>query len=183
VLTTFFTVRTAPAPDCFDDSLRGVNADVYVGMQGPSEFTMGGTLGNYSTTDRLGEIVVPVLLTSGAYDTMRPDIVQTMKDGLPRAEWFYLRRSAHCSMVDEPGPMNNAVADFLERVEEEEATEKRGHLGSSFVPKSWEPRLDNESVPHTSFWSVAWVLLAFAIGTIVGRRMGGHSRRCEYELV
>jgi proline-specific peptidase len=34
VLTTFFTVRTAPAPDCWEASEQGANMEIYVGMQG-----------------------------------------------------------------------------------------------------------------------------------------------------
>lgn len=41
VLTTFFTMRTAPPPDCFTESANGTNKDIYVGMQGASEFTIG----------------------------------------------------------------------------------------------------------------------------------------------
>ena len=49
VLTTFFTVRTAPAPapDCFTSALVGLNEEVYVGMQGPSEFALSGVLGDF----------------------------------------------------------------------------------------------------------------------------------------
>jgi proline-specific peptidase len=34
VLTTFFTLRTAPAPDCWEMAEAGVNMEIYVGMQG-----------------------------------------------------------------------------------------------------------------------------------------------------
>lgn len=40
VLSTFFTMRTAPPPDCFSTSANGFNKEIYVGMQGASEFTV-----------------------------------------------------------------------------------------------------------------------------------------------
>ena len=40
VLSTFFTMRTNPVPDCFEESAEGVNEEIYVGMQGASEFTI-----------------------------------------------------------------------------------------------------------------------------------------------
>ena len=40
-----------------------------------------------------------------------------MLDKLPRAESVQLNRSGHVSMIDEPGAMNEAVADFFDRVE------------------------------------------------------------------
>ena len=65
VLTTFFTVQTAPAPDCFTSALAGLNEEVHVGMQGPSEFALSGVLGDFHVTERLHEIDVPILLTHG----------------------------------------------------------------------------------------------------------------------
>jgi len=118
VLTTFFTLRTAPAPDCFIESQKGVNKEIYVGMQGPSEFTIGGVLANFNVTDRLSELDrMPVLLTHGKYDTMRPKVVDVMFLNLPLAERLLLKRSGHVSMIDEPKIMNDGISDFYDRVE------------------------------------------------------------------
>lgn len=117
VLTTFFTLRTAPAPDCFTSALAGLNEEVYVGMQGPSEFTLSGVLGDYDVTERLHEIDVPVLLTHGVYDTMRPSIVKTMEKELKYPERVLFPHSGHVSMIDDPEMMNDAVNDFVQRVE------------------------------------------------------------------
>ena len=118
VLTDFFTGRTAPSPDCVRDADAGTNEEIYVGMQGPSEFAIGGTLEHYNVTARLSGLTkLPVLLTSGKYDTMRPKVVEEVYKALPIAEWVFLERSGHMSMIDEPGPMNDAIGDFLNRVE------------------------------------------------------------------
>lgn len=117
VLTTFFTLRTAPAPDCFTDAVSGLNVDVYKGMQGPSEFTFGGVLADFNVTGRLHEIDVPVLLTHGVYDTMRPSIVKTMEKELKYAERVLFPHSGHVSMIDDPELMNGVVSDFVNRVE------------------------------------------------------------------
>ena len=116
-LTSQFTIRTAPYPDCFLDSSDGMNEEIYVGMQGESEFTIGGKLRTLNITHRLVDVRVPVLLSHGKYDTMRPAVVRAMLDKLPRAESVQLNRSGHVSMIDEPGAMNEAVADFFDRVE------------------------------------------------------------------
>lgn len=118
VLTSQFTIRTAPYPDCFVDSSDTMNQEIYVGMQGESEFTVGGTLKTLNITNRLVDIRVPVLLSHGKYDTMRPAVVQAMLDKLPLAESVQLNRSGHISMIDEPREMNDAVADFFDRVEQ-----------------------------------------------------------------
>jgi len=117
VLTTFFTLRTAPAPECFTSAVEGLNEEVYVGMQGPSEFTLSGVLGDFDILDRLKEIEVPVLLTHGIYDTMRPSTVKTIEKKLKYAERVLLPHSGHVSMIDDTELMNDVVSDFLTRVE------------------------------------------------------------------
>ena len=86
-------------------------------MQGPSEFTFGGVLADFNVTGRLHEIDVPVLLTHGVYDTMRPSIVKTMEKELKYAERVLFPHSGHVSMIDDPELMNGVVSDFVNRVE------------------------------------------------------------------
>mmetsp|Transcript_21440 Transcript_21440/g.53141 ORF Transcript_21440/g.53141 Transcript_21440/m.53141 type:complete len:477 (+) Transcript_21440:2626-4056(+) len=117
-LTGHFTCRTQPAPDCFAAIWDGINSEVYVGLQGPSEFTFGGELGGFNTTPRLHTISVPVLLTSGEYDTMRPPVVDAMYREIPLVEWKLFDHSGHVTMIDDAGWMNNVVDNFLSRVEE-----------------------------------------------------------------
>jgi L-proline amide hydrolase len=117
-LTGRFTCRIQPAPDCVMAMEDGTNYDVYVGLQGPSEFTFGGVLGGFDTTPLLHTINVPVSLTSGAYDTMRPPVVDAMYREIPLAEWTVLDHSGHMTMIDDAGWMNDIVDDFLVRVEE-----------------------------------------------------------------
>ncbi|CAB9528650.1 Proline iminopeptidase [Seminavis robusta] len=117
VLKRFFTVRT-PFTDCYLKAEEHANEEIYTAMQGPSEFTMSGVLAPYNVTDRLPTITVPVLLTHGRFDTMRPSIVQTMQEQLPNARSLLLERSGHVSMIDEPGKMNTAMAQFYQQVED-----------------------------------------------------------------
>lgn len=117
-LTGHFTCRTQPAPDCFVAISDGINPEIYVGLQGPSEFTFGGVLGGFNTTPRLHTIDIPVLLTSGEYDTMRPPVVDALYREIPLVEWFLFNHSGHVTMIDDAGWMNSVVDDFLSRVEE-----------------------------------------------------------------
>ncbi|KAL3916986.1 MAG: hypothetical protein SGILL_004924, partial [Bacillariaceae sp.] len=128
-LTTYFTVRTAPGPDCWQAAEAGANKYIYDQMQGPSEFSFSGVLGHFNTTPRLHEFRVPTLLTSGAFDTMRPPCVEALYRNIPTVEWRMLRHSGHVSMIDDAGAMNDVVADFLNRVEE-----NIGKQDNYFVP-------------------------------------------------
>ena len=93
-----------------------MNKEIYVGMQGDSEFTMKGTLEHFNYTGRLKSITIPVLLTSGRYDTMRPACVRVMYEELPKSEWHIFPHTGHVSMIHDAGEMNEVVADFLARV-------------------------------------------------------------------
>jgi proline iminopeptidase len=177
VLTTFFTCRTAPLPDCFLLSASKMNREIYLKMQGPSEFAIGGVLVNFNVTGRLHELSdLPVLLMSGRYDTVRPAVVEVMHQNLPMSERILFPRSGHVSAIDEAGPMNEAVADFLERVEA--AGRDR------FVPrlvKMPEPMLDATAEPvwmftfssGTSVLQIA--VVAFILGTVFGAFWGPRS--------
>ena len=131
IMTIHFTIRTAPIPDCFLEALSQVNFEIYVGMQGASEFTLSGVLANFNVTGRLSNELstLPVLLTTGRYDTVRPLVVETMHEQLPLSERILFGRSGHVTAIDEAGLMNAAVADFLARVE---AALDRG---ATFIPQ------------------------------------------------
>ena len=48
-----FTVRTYPPPDCYTRASGLMNDEIYVGIQGASEFTIGGVLAGWNITARL----------------------------------------------------------------------------------------------------------------------------------
>ena len=160
-LTPQFTIRTAPYPDCCLDSFGNMNEEIYVGMQGESEFTIGGTLGALNITHRLAGVRVPVLLSHGRYDTMRPPVVRAMLDALPLAESIMLNRSGHVSMIDEPGAMNDAVADFFNRVE-------RGYVSARY-PDDRQSSLRQAGggvLPYDKL-SLSYVTIALLVSTLI----------------
>ena len=117
-LTSFFTVRTTPAPDCFATASGLMNSEIYVGIQGASEFTIGGVLENWNITGRLASLgPLPTLLTHGKYDTMRPPVIRAMARAFENAREVELPHSGHCSMIDDAGAMNDAIDTFLTCVE------------------------------------------------------------------
>ncbi|MGH3398604.1 MAG: proline iminopeptidase-family hydrolase, partial [Streptosporangiaceae bacterium] len=64
--------RLSPWPAGFERSFAEAGYDVYNTMNGPSEFTVTGTLRTWDIMDRLGEIAVPALLVGGRYDECTP---------------------------------------------------------------------------------------------------------------
>jgi proline-specific peptidase len=176
VLTTFFTLRTSPAPDCFTKAEEKVNTEIYVGMQGPSEFTFSGTLEGFNVTGRLHELNIPVLLTHGKYDTMRPSIVKTMEREIKLSERKMLPHSGHVAMIDDAGLMNDLVADFLNRVETNTFTTQHDET----VPISIEIENRSQKIEGSITVSVpvytAHIILTLVLGILLGKMKWIYSR-------
>jgi L-proline amide hydrolase len=105
-----------------DEVMRGFQAiaddpTVYGTMNGPSEFTVIGTIRDWQVSDRLGEIRVPALIVSGRYDEATPRIQQTLRDGIRGSEWVCFEESAHLPHVEETERWLEVVGGFLRRVD------------------------------------------------------------------
>ena len=175
-LTVKFTTRMTPLPDCFVEAAAGVNREIYVGMQGASEFTMHGVLADFNVTERLAELVdQPVLLLSGSFDTVRPTVAQRMLEHLPVAEWHLFRNSGHVSAIDEAGSMNDLVADFLSRVEAVSTLEDFHPKAIPISPCDIEgyaaPNNGDGSNKTPKEWAILLVVafLSLAVGFVMGR--------------
>jgi proline-specific peptidase len=109
-------LRLQPWPDHVIRTFAGVNAEIYGTMQGP-EWNVTGNLKDWDVTDRLGELHLPVLVTSGRHDEMTPALVRPLAEGLPNAEWVVFEDSAHFTTVEEPERYRETLESFLTRVE------------------------------------------------------------------
>jgi L-proline amide hydrolase len=116
---TRFVCRVDPWPDFVVRSFDAMESDptVYGTMNGPTEFTVVGTLRDFDITDRLGEIEVPVLLISGAHDEVRPPVVQAIHERLRESSWELFEDSSHMPHVEEPQRFLTVVEEFLTAVE------------------------------------------------------------------
>jgi proline iminopeptidase len=103
----------------FEEPGTGFNAQVYMTMQGPSEFSVTGNLREVDLSPRLHELALPVLLTCGRYDEMTPRTVAWYQSLIPRAELVVFEESAHMAQLEEPALYLQTVRDFLRRVEDE----------------------------------------------------------------
>jgi L-proline amide hydrolase len=111
--------RLDPWPDEVVRTFAAMESDptVYATMNGPTEFTVVGTIAGFDITDRLAEIDVPVLLVSGEHDEVRPEVVAAMDERLRDSEWVLFEDSSHMPHVEEPKRFLSVVSAFLERVE------------------------------------------------------------------
>lgn len=107
-------LRLEHMPDHMLASIAGLDEEIYDALLGP-EWNMTGSLKEWSVADRLGELDLPVLVTSGRFDEMTPSTVRPMVDGIPGALWRVFEHSAHMAMMEEPELYAQVVGEFLGR--------------------------------------------------------------------
>lgn len=93
-------------------SLRALNPAIYRAMVGTG-LTFTGNMAGWDVTDRLGNLDLPVLVTSGRFDEMTPDVVRAMVDAIPGARWQLFEQSGHLPMVTETDAFIRATREFL----------------------------------------------------------------------
>jgi proline-specific peptidase len=113
---TQWICRREPFPDHVMASFMNMSEDVYGTMQGP-EWNVTGNLKDWDVTSRLGELDLPVLVTSGRFDEMTPTLIQPLVDGIRGAESVVFENSAHLAMVEEPERYRDVIESFLSRAE------------------------------------------------------------------
>ncbi len=111
--------RLEPWPECVMRTFAQLtqNPEVYHTMNGPSEFHVTGTLKTWNIVDRLGEVRIATLVTSGRYDEATPAVAETVHRGIAGSEWVIFEHSSHMAHVEEPEKFLNVLDGFLSRIE------------------------------------------------------------------
>jgi proline-specific peptidase len=109
--------RLDPEPEALQRTRAKFGKQVYETMWGPNEFTVSGTLEDWDVTDRLSEIDLPVLITSGRHDECTPKLVEALHRGIAGSEWVIFEESAHMPHFEETERFLSVVGAFLDRVE------------------------------------------------------------------
>jgi proline-specific peptidase len=106
--------RADPWPDALMRSSAQMDGNqVYLTMNGPTEFDVIGRLREWDRTADLGRIDVPTLVTCGRYDEITPSCSETITHGIPGARMHVFERSAHCAHLEEPDDYARVVEAFL----------------------------------------------------------------------
>jgi len=109
--------RTLPWSADVDSTMSQLNPGPYVYMQGPSEFTINGTLKTYDATASLRNIPVPTLFVSGQYDEVVPSRVKKFQQLAPGSDREIIANAAHFMMQDQPAAFVTTIRDWLRHVE------------------------------------------------------------------
>ena len=105
-------------PDAAMRAIKHVNNEIYVMMQGPSEFKTGGRLLHWDISNKLKEITVPTLMEGAKYDTMDPKYMQWMSKQVKNGQYLYCPNGSHLSMWDDQQVFMNGVIKFIKGVDE-----------------------------------------------------------------
>ena len=96
-----------------DSLMSTVNEGIYNYMQGPSEFTITGTLKRYDGTRLLKDVTVPTLYTVGEFDEADPRTIKRFAQMTPGAQVVVLPGAAHLTPWDARDESIRTVRAFL----------------------------------------------------------------------
>jgi len=107
-------------PNSITRTFDHLNPEVYVYMQGPSEFGIieKATLHNWNRSEDLPKIKVPTLTIGGTHDTMDPKHMEWMAGELQNGRYLHCPNGSHLSQYDDQKTYINGVVKFLKDVDE-----------------------------------------------------------------
>lgn len=104
-------------PDAVNRSFKHVNYPVYLMMQGPSEFSVGGRLLNWDRWDDLKNIAVPTLMVGAKYDTMDPEDMKKQSEMVQKGRYLFCPNGSHLCMWDDQKIFMDGVIKFIKDVD------------------------------------------------------------------
>ena len=109
-------------PEAINRSFKHLNPEVYVHMQGYSEFGVTGdaTLKDWDRTDDISRITVPTLVIGSGHDTMDPKHMEWMANEVQNG-WFLLcPDGSHLSQYDDQKVFFSGLIKFIKDVDKNE---------------------------------------------------------------
>ena len=82
-------------------------------MNGPSEFTVTGTLKTWDIMDRLPEITVRTLLVGGRYDECTPGHLEEMHRRIAGSRLVIIEDASHLCFAEQPAEFNKVINSFM----------------------------------------------------------------------
>lgn len=107
----------APASATDPEPLRRpkrTGTTAYLTAWGPNEYCPTGNLRDFDYIDKMPEVSVPVLVTSGTDDLCTPFVAKTMYDQLPNSAWELFEGCRHMSFVEAREKYEQVLMDWLD---------------------------------------------------------------------
>ena len=104
-------------PEPMNRALSKTNQSLYVTMQGPSEFGIGGNLINWDVSKELPKIKTPTLTIGGKHDTMDPEHMKWMSTQVQNGRSLTCPNGSHMSMYDDQKNYFPGLIQFIKDVD------------------------------------------------------------------
>ncbi|NJC26279.1 proline iminopeptidase-family hydrolase [Neolewinella antarctica] len=106
-------------PEPVNRAFEHANGQIYVQMQGPSEFGIrgGASLTSWERRADLPKITIPVLTIGGQYDTMDPEHMREIADEFPNGSHLHCPNGSHMSFYDDQAVYFAGLIDWLQERE------------------------------------------------------------------
>ncbi len=104
-------------PDALVRSFGKMNKQVYVLMQGPSEFGASGRLEKWDRKADLGKITVPTLAIGATHDTMDPEHMRWVSTQVQHGSFLLCPNGSHLAIWDDQRAYASGLVRFLKAVD------------------------------------------------------------------
>ncbi|MGB3081174.1 MAG: proline iminopeptidase-family hydrolase [Saprospiraceae bacterium] len=104
-------------PEPVTRSFAKINQSLYVTMQGPSEFGIGGNLAKWDRKADLPNLTVPTLTIGAKNDTMDPEHMKWMSTQVKNGSFLYCPNGSHMDMYDDQDIYMAGLIKFLKGVD------------------------------------------------------------------
>jgi proline iminopeptidase len=109
--------RLAEWPDAVNRTLGKINKQIYLLMQGPSEFGASGLLERWDRKADLPKLAMPTLVIAGAHDTMDPAHMRWVSTQVQHGSFLLCPHGSHLSMWDDQATYVRGLLAFLDAVD------------------------------------------------------------------
>ena len=106
-------------PESIKRCFKHINSEVYITMQGYSEFGISGdaTLKNWDIKDQLKTLTVPTLTIGAKNDTMDPKHMEWISKEVQKGRFLFCPNGSHLTQYDDQKNYFSGVIQFLKDVE------------------------------------------------------------------
>lgn len=108
-------IRLPNWPEPLNRMFRNLNSDIYISMQGPSEFGISGKLANWDISKELTKIKIPTLVIGATFDTMDPKYLEWMSNQFPHGQFLLCENGSHLCMYDDQQKYFMGLVNFIKR--------------------------------------------------------------------
>lgn len=104
-------------PDAVNRALGKINRQIYVLMQGPSEFGASGLLEKWDRKADLPKLAMPTLVIGAGHDTMDPEHMRWVSTQVQHGSFLLCPNGSHLAMWDDQQTYIRGLIKFLEAVD------------------------------------------------------------------